>query len=118
MHLEGEHVLLRIHLSNFAKWHMGPLYEALVTKARHEHLAGATVLSGFQGYVDRGPILGDHPHALLVERPVILEIVDEDEKLQRFLETVAPMLAGQRVLVTLERAQVVQYRGGSPGSAS
>jgi len=116
--LEGEQVLLRMHLSNFAKWHTGPLYEALVGRARHDHLAGATVLSGTCGYVDHGRILGEHPNALQVERPVVVEIVDEEVKLCRFLETVAPMLAGHHVLVTLERAHVVHYRGGEKGRAS
>jgi len=116
--LEGEQVLLRLHLSNFAKWHMGPLYEALVGKARHEHLAGATVLAGVYGYVDHGHILGEHPNALQVERPVVVEIVDQEEKLLRFLEMVEPMITGHHVLVTLERAHVVHYRGGEKGSAS
>jgi hypothetical protein len=116
--LEGDQVLLRMHMSNFVKWHTGPLYEALVGKARKEHLAGATVLSGMFGYVDRGHILGEHPNALQVERPVVVEIVDEEEKLQRFLETVEPMITGHHVLVTLERAHVVHYRGGEKGAAS
>jgi len=116
--LEGEQVLLRMHLSNFAQWHMAPLYEALVGKARHEHLAGATVLSGIYGYVDRGRILGEHPNSLRVERPVVVEIVDEEAKLHRFLETVEPMLTGHHVLVTLERAHVAHYRGGEKERAS
>jgi PII-like signaling protein len=116
--LEGEQVLLRLHLSNFIKWHTGPLYEALVARARREHLAGATVLSGFYGYVRRGPILGDHPHALQVERPVVVEIVDERVKLERFLEAVEPMIANHPVLITLERAHVVHYRGGEGKAAS
>jgi PII-like signaling protein len=107
-----------MHLSNFIRWHTGPLYEALVARARREHLAGATVLSGFYGYVRRGPILGDHPHALQVERPMVVEIVDESEKVERFLGTVAPMLADHPVLVTLERAHVVHYRGGDGKVAS
>lgn len=115
MKLEGEQVLLRMHLSNFAKWHMGQLYEALVGRARGEHLAGATVLSGIYGYVDHGRVLGEHPNALQVERPVVVEIVDEELKLQRFLELVEPMLTGHHVLVTLERAHVVHYRGGEKG---
>ena len=118
MKLEGELVLLRMHMSNFAKWHLGSLYEALVGKARHEHLAGATVLSGIYGYVDHGHILGEHPNALQVERPVVVEVVDEEEKLQRFLETVEPMITGHHVLVTMERAHVVHYRGGEKGAAS
>ena len=118
MKLEGEQVLLRMHLSNFARWHTGPLYEALVVRARKEHLAGATVLSGIFGYVDRGHVLGEHPNALQVERPVVLEIVDEEEKLMRFLELVEPMITDHHALVTLERAHVVHYRGGEKGAAS
>lgn len=111
MSLAGERTLLRVHLSNFARWHATPLYQALVERARREHLAGATVLQGFAGYVGTGPLLGDHPHALQVERPVVLEFVDEEEKLERFLDTVAPMLADRTALITLERAHVVA-RGG------
>jgi PII-like signaling protein len=116
--LEGEQVLLRMHMSNFVRWHTGPLYEALVGRARREHLAGATVLSGIYGYVDRGRILGEHPNALQVERPVAVEIVDREESLLAFLATVEPMLAGHPVLVTLERAHVVHYRGGDREVAS
>ena len=118
MKLEGEQVLLRLHLSNFVKWHTGPLYEALVAQARKEHLAGATVLSGIYGYVDRGSILGEHLNAFQVERPVVVEVVDQEEKLLRFLEKVELMITGHRVLVTLERAHVVHYRGGEKGVAS
>lgn len=118
MKLEGEQVLLRMHLSNFTKWHTGPLYEALVGRARKEHLAGATVLSGVYGYVARGRFLGERLQALQVERPVVVEIVDQEEALQRFLAAVEPMLKGHAVLVTLERAQVVHYRSGEKGAAS
>jgi uncharacterized protein len=115
--LEGEQVLLRLHLSNFAKWHTGPLYEAIVERARKEHLAGATVLSGVYGYVEQGRILGDHPNALQVERPVVVEIVDTEGHLEGFLVAIGPMLAGQTVRVTLERAHVIHYRGGREGRA-
>jgi PII-like signaling protein len=114
--LEGEQALLRLHLSNFDKWHTGPLYEALVARARTEHLAGATVLSGIHGYVEHGRVLGEHRAALQQERPVVVEIVDAPDALERFLETIAPMLAGHAVRVTLERAHVVHYRGGERGA--
>ena len=118
MRLEGEQVLLRIHLSNFARWHAGPLYEALVGKALHERMAGATVLAGACGYVDHGRILGEHAGAVQVERPVVVEIVDQDSKLERFLTTVEPMLAGHPVLITLERAHVVRYGGRQKGTVA
>jgi len=111
----AEKTLLRVQLSNFVRWHTGPIYEALVERAYREHLAGATVLSGAYGYVDRGPLLGDHPNALRVERPVVVEFVDEEERLLRFLETVRPMLSGHAATVTLERAGVVSYGGGKDG---
>lgn len=113
MKLEGEQVLLRIHLSNFVKWHSQPLYEALVQKAHKQHLAGATVLTGMAGYFGKGPLLGQHPFALQVERPVVVEIVDREEALNQFLDAAAPMLEDHPVIVTLERAHVVHYRSGS-----
>ncbi len=110
-----EQVLLRVQLSNFVRWHTGPLYEALVERAYRERLSGATVLSGAYGYVDRGPLIGDHPNALQVERPVVVEFVDEEDRLMHFLETVMPMLSGHAAIVTLERAGVVHYGGREEG---
>ncbi len=110
MRLEGEQSLLRVHLSNFSRWRTGPLYEAIVGRARRERLAGATVLSGVYGYVEHGRLLGEHPHALQVERPVVVEIVDREPALLRFLAAIEPMLGGHAVRVTMERAHVVHYR--------
>jgi PII-like signaling protein len=110
--LEGEQVLLRVHLSSFEKWHTGTLYEALVEKARRDRLSGATVLAGVEGFFGSGPMLGGKRHLLRLERPVVVEIVDSEEALQGFLAAVEPMLRGRSVLVTLERARVIHYRGG------
>jgi PII-like signaling protein len=106
-----------MHLSNFDQWHTGPLYEALVGAARREHLAGATVLSGVYGYIERGHLLGEHPNAVQVERPVVVEFVDREDKLRRFLATAERMIRGHTILITLERAHVVHYRGGEREAA-
>jgi PII-like signaling protein len=111
--LEGEQALLRLHVSNFVKWHGRPLYEAIVEKGRRERLSGATVLTGLAGFIGVGPLLGPHLFALREERPMVVEFVDRTETLDRFLDTVTPMLVGQPVIVTLERAHVVHYGGGS-----
>lgn len=110
MRLEGEQALLRIHLSNLVKWRQGPLYEAIVEKARREHLAGATVLTGIAGYFGEGPLLGGGASGLRQERPVVVEIVDGAEVLDRFLDRVLPMVEGKPVIVTLERARVAPHR--------
>jgi len=120
MKLEGERTLLRLHLSNFLKRRGRPLYEEIVETARRERLAGATVLAGTSGYLGNGPILGDHPGALAVERPVIVEIVDDPVALDRFLDGVEALLRGQPVMITMERARVARYGkslvegGGAP----
>jgi PII-like signaling protein len=113
MKLEGERTLLRLHMSNFLKRRGRPLYEEIVETARRERLAGATVLAGTSGYFGSGPILGDHPGALAVERPVIVEIVDDSAALERFLDGVEALLRGQPVMITMERARVARY-GTSP----
>jgi len=110
--LEGEQVLLRLHLSNFARWHTAPVYEAVLNKARKLHLAGATVLSGMYGYVERGHILGERSRLFQIERPVVVEIVDREEALRELLAAIEPMLAGHAARITMERAHVVHYRGG------
>ena len=118
MKLEGERALLRIHLSNYLKRRGRPLYEEIAERARREHLAGATVFAGTSGFFGNGPILGDHPGALAVERPVIVELVDDPDALERFLDGVEELLRGQPAIVTLERARVVRYGGkGTVGGA-
>ena len=114
MKLEGERALLRIHLSNFLKRRGRPLYEEIVETARRERLAGATVLAGTSGYFGSGPMLGDHPQALAVERPVIVEIVDDFVALERFLDGVEALLRDEPAIVTMERARVTRY-GTGPG---
>jgi PII-like signaling protein len=110
--LEGERVLMRLHLSNLDPWHTGLLYEAVVARARKEHLAGATVLTGIHGYVEHGRILGEGADGVRAERPVIVEIVDSEPAVEGFIGMLEPMLRGHAVRITLERAHVVHYRSG------
>ena len=108
MKLAEEKALLRIHLSNHLKRHGAPLYEVIVERARREGIAGATVLAGRSGYVGNGPLLGSHSST---ERPVIVELVDDAESLDPFLRLVTPLLSGQPVMITWERAQIVRHGG-------
>lgn len=116
MKLEGEQVLLRIHLSNFVRWHGQPLYEALVLRARKLHMSGATVLTGIAGYFGDHPVMHHNALSLQAECPVVVEIVDSEEALERFLDDASAMLEGHAAIVTIERAHVVHYRSGSAPS--
>jgi PII-like signaling protein len=110
MMLPQEGYLLRIFIGESDK-HAGKLlYEWIVLKAREEGLAGATVMRGMMGF-------GAHSrlHTFKIERlsqdlPVIVEIVDTREKLEKFLSLVDNEI--EEGLATLERAQIHFYRSG------
>ena len=103
-------MLLRIFIGESDRWHHQPLYEALVLKAREMHLAGATVLRGPMGYGKSSHLHTAKILRLSMDLPLIIEIVDSEEKINSFLPVLDPMMGGG--LVTLEKARVIQYRGG------
>ena len=108
MKLEGENVLLRIFINVFQRWHHHSAYEAIVERAHKEHMAGATVLEGLEGFGLNGVILKERAWRIANDREVIVEIVDTKEKIDSFLALIEPML--QDAIVTLERACVIYYR--------
>ncbi len=109
MKLEAEQVLCRFQLSNLARHGGEPLYEWIVETARHEELQGATVLKGFMGLRADGGIVQEHTWSLAHEVPVVVEVVDGPDHIERLLERVEPAMRDGTV--TLERAHVVLYRG-------
>ncbi len=109
MSLRGEQVLLRVYLQSADRTPHTPTFERLVQVARKEGLAGATVLRGILGYGSHGVI--KHSAWSLVEHvPVIVEIVDSGERIASFVEGPLADLM-QQGMVTLERANVMLYRG-------
>jgi PII-like signaling protein len=110
--LDGEGFLLRIYLGEQDKWHHQPLYEAIVLKAREMGLAGATVLRGPMGF-------GAHSHMhtakilrLSEDLPVLIEIVDKEDKINAFIPELDKMLGDG--LVTLEKVRILTYRAKEP----
>jgi PII-like signaling protein len=110
--LEGEGFLLRIFLGELDKWHHQPLYEAIVLKAREMGLAGATVLRGPMGFGAHSRLHTAKILRLSEDLPVIIEIVDKEEKIHAFLPELDKMLEGG--LVTLEKVRIIKYQGESP----
>lgn len=116
MQLPRESVLLRIFIGESDRFAGKPLYEAIVLKAREFGLAGATVLRSPLGFG-----AASHLHTAKILRlsddlPMVIEIVDTDERIQAFLSVLEPMVGGG--LVTLEKVQVLHYRsqGRQPAS--
>jgi PII-like signaling protein len=108
MQIPHDAVLLRIFIGESDRWHHQPLYEAIVLKAREMHLAGATVLRGPMGFGKSSRLHTAKILRLSMDLPLVIEIVDSEEKITAFLPVLDGMMKGG--LVTLEKARVIDYR--------
>jgi len=111
MQIPNDAVLLRIFIGESDRWEHKPLYEAIVLKARELHLAGATVLRGQMGFGKTSHLHTTKILRLSMDLPLIIEIVDSEEKINTFLPTLDQMMGGG--LVTLEKVKVLHYRSGA-----
>jgi PII-like signaling protein len=112
MEIPREAVLLRIFIGEHAQFHHLPLYEAIVLKAREMHLAGATVLRGPMGFGKSSRLHVAKRFRISTDLPIVIEFVDSREKIEAFLPIVDTMMDSG--LVTLERAEVINYTPGPP----
>lgn len=110
MEIPRDSLLLRIFIGESDRHAGKPLYEAIVLKARELHLAGATVLRGAMGFGKSSRIHTSKILRLSVDLPLIIEIVDSEEKINAFLPVLDTMMSGG--LITLEKARVIYYHTG------
>jgi len=108
MHIPHDAVMLRISLGESDRWHHQPLYEAIVLKAREMHLAGATVLRGPMGFGKSRRLHTAKILRLSMDLPLVIEIVDSEQKVNEFLPVLDEMMRGG--LVTLEKMRVIDNR--------
>jgi uncharacterized protein len=110
--LTGNATLLRIFVGELDKFHHQPLYEAIVMFAKKNGLAGATVQRGIMSYGANSRIHTAKLVALSEDLPIIIEIVDEEEKINEFVEKLQPYFESSKYggLVTLEKIRVIYYR--------
>lgn len=110
MQIPKDAMLLRIFLGESDEFDGRPLYEILVLKARELHLAGATVLRGPMGFGHSSRLHTAKILRLSEDLPLVIEIVDGEDKIREFLPVLENMM--QSGLVTLEKVQVLQYGEG------
>ncbi|BCG45959.1 UPF0166 protein TM_0021 [Citrifermentans bremense] len=103
----GEQVLLRIFIGERDKYKHIPLYEALVELFRKEGFAGATVLRGIAGFGAHSMYHTDRLLRLSTDLPIVLEVVDQRERIEAVLPTVEGMMDGG--LITMEKVLVLRY---------
>src|SRR5215211_735517 len=107
MQIPRNAILLRIFTGENDRCGRLPLYEAIVMKAREMHLGGATVLRGPMGFGHSSRLHTAKILRLSEDLPLIIEIVDSEEKINEFLPVLDGMMSSG--LVTLEKVQVLQY---------
>ena len=107
MEVPKDAVLLRIFIGEDDKAGRQPLCEAIVLKAREMHLAGATLLRGPMGFGRSSRLHTTKILRLSEDLPVVIEIVDAEEKINEFLPILDAMMGSG--LVTLEKVKVLRY---------
>jgi len=100
--------LLRIFIGESDRYKHQPLYQAIVIKARELQLAGATVLRGPMGFGKSSRLHTAKILRLSMDLPIVIEIVEREEKVKEFLPVLDEMMGGG--LVTLEKVKVIHYR--------
>lgn len=104
---EGKAKLMRIYVGENDKWHGKPLYQAIVVGLRAHDIAGVTVYRGILGYGANRRIHKDAALSLSHDRPILLSIVDTEEKLRGFMPILDQMV--QQGLVVLSDVDVIKY---------
>ena len=107
MQIPHEAVLLRIFIDESDRHGHQPLFEAIVLKAREAHLAGATVLRGPMGFGRHSRMHAAKLLELSTDLPIVIEIVDAEDKVESFLPVVDELVT--EGLVTLEAVRIVRY---------
>jgi PII-like signaling protein len=108
MKLPSESLLLRIFIGETDKYEGRPLYKAIVEKARQRGMAGATVMRGILGFGANSRIHTSQILRLSEDLPLVIEIVDSEERINAFLPELDTMIS--EGLVTLEKARVITCR--------
>lgn len=113
--LKGERTLMRIHIGERDKYQGKPLYKAIVDVLRQRHYAGATVLRAIMGFGATAKLHTDRIEVLSLDRPIVVECVETEERIQAILPELDRMIGGG--LITLEPARVIMYRPELPEGA-
>ena len=112
MQIPKQAQLLRIFVGEADRQDGKPLYEAIVLKAREMQIAGATVMRGGMGYGHSSHLHSAKILRLSDDLPLVIEIVDNEEKINAFVDAIEPMMGS--ALVTTEKVKVIRYGESGP----
>jgi len=108
---EGDRTLMRIHIGESDKYHGKPLYQQIVKLLREQKFYGVTVLRGIGGFGASSVYHTDHILRLSQDLPVVIEIVEYSERIERIIPKLDEMIEGG--LITLEKVHVILHRSST-----
>jgi len=112
MRMTGQGLLLRVFIGENDRWKGKPLYEALMLEARERGLAGVTITRGIAGFGAHSRLHTAKVLRLSEDLPIIIEIVDREDRIREFLPTCDAMIS--EGLVTLEKVEILKYAADAP----
>lgn len=110
MRLQGPGLRVRVYIGSSDQWHGKPLYAAIVQEARKHGLAGATVARGIMGYGAHSAIHEARLFKLSSDLPIVVEIVDTDEKVRAFIPHLDAMVS--EGMITTSEVEIITYKEG------
>ena len=114
MEIKGDAKLLRIFISSTDKYKHEPLYEVIVFTAKKHGIAGATVLKGIMGFGSSSAIYSQTNWEITEKVPLVVEILDESEKIDKFIEVLLPIFdnLNKGCMITVEKANIILHKQG------
>jgi uncharacterized protein len=105
---------LRIYISSTDKFKHSPLYEVIVYAAKRQGISGATVLKGIMGYGASSEIYSSKLWELSEKLPLVVEIIDESEKIDSFFKSIKPYFdkIGKGHIITIDETTVLMHKTG------
>lgn len=106
---------LRIYISSTDKFKHSPLYEVIIYAARRFGITGATVLKGIMGYGASSDISSNKLWEITEKLPLIVEIIDESNKIDAFFESIKPYFdkIGKGHIITTDETTVIMHKTGN-----
>ena len=114
MNPKTETRILKVYLSSTDKFENEPLFETLVFIAKKNKMSGATVIKGVMGYGASSAVTSTRFWEVSEKLPMIVEIIDEKEKIENFISIIKPILEKVKkgIMVSVEKTTVVMYKSG------
>jgi PII-like signaling protein len=107
MNYQGNGQRVRVYIDENDQWHGAPLYAAIVQEARKRGMAGATVARGVMGYGAHAVIHEPHVFQITSSLPIVVEMVDTNEKVRQFLPVLESMV--KEGMIAISDVEMIVY---------